>query len=148
MESGATEQKQSQKRRERRYNASLPWAFSDAVKLTGVDHVRPQLRIKRYTNFMRFRKSREWQQLAHSRRAAQSRRHGSYRMYYGPNVVLDVIDRRAEAAAVSAMASGSQHRTIKAMSHRMACSESTPESISSATTGSVPNSWKRDLRRF
>jgi hypothetical protein len=53
-------------------------------------------------------------------------------------VVLDVIDRRAEAAAVSAMASGSQHRTIKAMSHRMACSESTPESISSATTGSVP----------
>jgi hypothetical protein len=63
MESGATEQKQSQKRRERRYNASRPRAFSDAVKLTGVDHVR-QLRIKRYTNFMRFRKSREWQQLA------------------------------------------------------------------------------------
>jgi hypothetical protein len=28
-----------------------------------------------------------------------------------------VVDRRAEAAAVSAMASGSQHSAIKAMSH-------------------------------
>jgi hypothetical protein len=37
-----------------------------------------------------------------------------------------VVDRRAEAAAVSGIASGSQHSTIKAISHLMARSESPP----------------------
>jgi hypothetical protein len=42
-------------------------------------------------------------------------------------------DRRAEAAAVRAMARGSQHNTIKAMSQRIARSESVSTPISSAT---------------
>ena len=46
---------------------------------------------------------------------------------------LETVDRRAEAAAVNAMASGSQHRTISAISHRMARSLSVSEAISSAT---------------
>jgi len=34
------------------------------------------------------------------------------------------VDRRAEAAAISAMASGSQHSTMRAISHRIASSMS------------------------
>jgi hypothetical protein len=49
------------------------------------------------------------------------------------NVVLEVVDRRAEAAAVNATASGSQHSTIRAMSHRMARSLSVSSPRNSAT---------------
>jgi hypothetical protein len=42
-------------------------------------------------------------------------------------------DRRAEAAAVNAIASGSQHNTIKAISHRIAFSLSVAAPMSSAT---------------
>jgi hypothetical protein len=40
---------------------------------------------------------------------------GTYRMCCGPNV--DVIDRRAETTVISAIASGSQHSTMRAISH-------------------------------
>jgi hypothetical protein len=43
------------------------------------------------------------------------------------------VDRRAEAAAVNAMASGSQVSTISAISHRMARSLSVSAPINSAT---------------
>jgi hypothetical protein len=42
------------------------------------------------------------------------------------------VDRRAEAAAVNAMASGSQVRTMRAIIHLMARSLSTSAPISSA----------------
>jgi hypothetical protein len=48
-----------------------------------------------------------------------------------PNYTL--VDRSAEAAAVKAMASGSQHKTMSAMSHRIALSESVSAPTSSAT---------------
>jgi hypothetical protein len=50
------------------------------------------------------------------------------------------VDRGAEAAAVNAMARGSQHKTMSAISHRMARSESV----------SVPNKLGdvADLCRF
>jgi hypothetical protein len=38
----------------------------------------------------------------------------------GPNAALDAADLRAEAAAVSAIAGGSDHRTTRAMRHRIA----------------------------
>jgi hypothetical protein len=41
--------------------------------------------------------------------------------------------RFAEAAAVNAITSGSQHRTMSAMSHRIARSESVSVPMSSAT---------------
>jgi hypothetical protein len=44
-----------------------------------------------------------------------------------------VVDRRAEAAAVNAMASGSQHRTMSAISRRIAFSLSVSAPMSSAT---------------
>jgi len=44
-----------------------------------------------------------------------------------------VVDRRAEAAAVSAMASGSQHNTMSAISHRIGRSLSVSAPTSSAT---------------
>jgi hypothetical protein len=40
------------------------------------------------------------------------------------NVVHTAVDRRAEAAAVNAIASGSQHSTMRAISHRMSHSAS------------------------
>src|SRR5260370_11427776 len=46
---------------------------------------------------------------------------------------LQTVDRRAEAAAVNAMASGSHHKTMSAINHRMARSLSVSEPISSAT---------------
>jgi hypothetical protein len=51
--------------------------------------------------------------LAHCRCDARSRHQVSYRRYCVSNAVLDVIDRRAEAAAVSAIASGTQHSTMR-----------------------------------
>src|SRR5260370_22610544 len=44
-----------------------------------------------------------------------------------------VVDRRADAATVSAIASGSQHRTMNAISHRIARSESVSIPSISAT---------------
>jgi hypothetical protein len=43
------------------------------------------------------------------------------------------VDRLAEAAAVNAMASGSRHKTMRAISHRTARSLSVSAPISSAT---------------
>ena len=48
--------------------------------------------------------------MAHRRCAAQSQQHGSSRMCYGPSVVL------CRTAAVNAIASGSQHSTMRAIS--------------------------------
>jgi hypothetical protein len=44
-----------------------------------------------------------------------------------------MVYRRADAVAVNAIASGSQHKTISATSHRIARSLSVPVPISSAT---------------
>jgi hypothetical protein len=52
-----------------------------------------------------------------------------YRTCYGPNVVFG--SDRAEAAALSAIASGFQHKTIKAIRYRMARSLSASASTSS-----------------
>jgi hypothetical protein len=52
--------------------------------------------------------------MAHSRHDARSPGHDSSQRYYRPNVFQAVVDRRAEAAAVNAMASGSQQKTIEA----------------------------------
>jgi hypothetical protein len=45
--------------------------------------------------------------------------------------------RRAEAAAVSAMASGSQHMTIANMRHRIACSAVPPRSCATYMIGAA-----------
>jgi hypothetical protein len=61
--------------------------------------------------------------------------HDKFRRYCGPNVVLESPCRSRGLKAV--WPSGSRHSTINAMSHRMACTESTPEPIGSTTAGSV-----------
>lgn len=54
-------------------------------------------------------------------------------------MVQAVVYRRADAAAVNAIASGSQHSTIRAISHRIACSGSvsTPSSLATYRTGAA-----------
>ena len=71
-------------------------------------------------------------EMALRRCAARSRQNGSYRRCYGPNVALDSGSPRRSRGR-QAMASGSQHSTISAISHRIAFSLSVSVPSSSAT---------------